>query len=428
RGAEALATLVRRGEAVDDALATLAASLEAGPAELADDAQVCNCNGVCKGDIMRAVTEDGASTPREVMAMTRAGTGCGSCKAMIVDIVALAAGGEVADEPAYLCPCRRQTREDLAAVIREQGLTSVSEVSGACGTGRECGACKPALAYLVSEVNANRHREERDARFINDRVHANIQKDGTFSVVPRMHGGVTTPAELRRIADVAEKYEIPLVKVTGGQRLDLLGVRKQDLPRVWEELGMPSGHAYGKAVRTVKSCVGTNWCRFGVQDSTGLAIDLEMRYRGLRSPHKLKMAVSGCVRECAEAQCKDVGVIATERGWNLWVAGNGGARPRHADLLASDVDTATLIRLIDRFVMFYIRTADRLQRTATWLDSLEGGIEYLRRVVVDDSLGLADELEAQMSRHVKRYRCEWAETLEDPVRLRRFRTYVNAPA
>ncbi|HWI70627.1 MAG TPA: nitrite reductase large subunit NirB [Baekduia sp.] len=388
RGAEALSTLVRRGEAVDDALATLAASLEAGPAEMADDVQVCNCNGVCKGDIVRSVTEDGASTPREVMAMTRAGTGCGSCKSLVIDIVALAAGGEVADEPAYLCPCRQQTREDLVAVIREQGLESVSEVSRSCGTGRECGACKPALAYLVSEINANRHREERDARFINDRVHGNIQKDGTFSVVPRMYGGVTTPAELRRIADVAEKYEIPLVKVTGGQRLDLLGVRKQDLPKVWEELGMPSGHAYAKAVRTVKTCVGSDFCRFGLADSMGLGVEMEREWEGLHTPAKVKSGVSGCARNCAEATIKDIGLVAVgDDRWQVRVGGAAGGNVREADVLCTVDSRAEALRISTTFLQYYRENADFKERTYDFVPRL--GLDAIRHAVTDPETSAA---------------------------------------
>jgi nitrite reductase (NADH) large subunit len=388
RGAEALSTLVRRGEAVGDALATLAASLEAGPAEMADDVQVCNCNGVCKGDIMRAVAQDGASTPREVMAMTRAGTGCGSCKPLVVDIVALAAGGEVADEPHYLCPCRRQTREDLAAVIREQGLESVSEVSAACGTGRECGACKPGLAYLVSEVNANRHREERDARFINDRVHGNIQKDGTFSVVPRMRGGVTTPAELRRIADVAEKYEIPLVKVTGGQRIDLLGVRKQDLPKIWDELGMPSGHAYAKAVRTVKTCVGSDFCRFGLADSMGTGIEMEQAWEGLHTPAKVKGGVSGCARNCAEATIKDIGLVAVgDDRWQVRVGGAAGGNVREADVLCTVDSRAEALRVTTTFLQYYRENADFKERTYDFVPRV--GLDAIREAVMDPEAGAA---------------------------------------
>ncbi|MGH2943370.1 MAG: nitrite reductase large subunit NirB, partial [Solirubrobacteraceae bacterium] len=321
RGAEALVAAVRAGEPVDDLLRTLSDASLAGPADLPDTAQICDCNGVCKGALVEAVTEGGCATPREVMAVTRAGTGCGSCRPAVIEIVAAATGG-LSDEPAYLCPCRKQTREQLAGRIREDGMESVSEVATACGTGRECGVCKPALAYLVSEVCANSHREERDARFINDRVHANIQRDGTFSVVPRMYGGVTTPDELRRIADVADKYEVPLVKVTGGQRLDLLGVSKADLPGIWEELGMPSGHAYAKAVRTVKTCVGSDFCRFGLGDSIGLGIEMEKAWEGVHTPHKVKSGVSGCARNCAEATVKDIGLVAIGDGsWQVRIGG-----------------------------------------------------------------------------------------------------------
>ncbi|WP_205697694.1 nitrite reductase large subunit NirB [Conexibacter sp. SYSU D00693] len=388
RGAEALLGLVRRGDEVEDPLAVLAASAEAGPAEWSDDTQVCDCNGVCKGQITAAVTEEGARTPREVMAMTRAGTGCGSCKATVVDLVALAAGGEVADEPAYLCPCKRQTREDLAAVVREQGLESVSEVSAACGTGRDCGACKPALAYLVSEVNANRHREERHARFINDRVHANIQKDGTFSVVPRMYGGVTTPEELRRIADVAEQFDVPLVKVTGGQRLDLLGVKKQDLPAVWEALGMPSGHAYAKAVRTVKTCVGEDFCRFGLGDSMGLGVELEKAWEGLHTPHKVKAGVSGCARNCAEATIKDVGLVAVGEGrWQVRVGGAAGGNVREADVLATVDSRAEALRVATTFLQLYRENADFKERTYDFVP--RWGLDRIREEVLGEASGAA---------------------------------------
>jgi nitrite reductase (NADH) large subunit len=263
----------------------------------------------------------------------------------------------------------------------------------------------------------------------NDHFLANMQKDGTYSVVPRLPGGEVTPDKLRVIADVAADFGL-YMKITGAQRIDLFGARLDELPRIWQRLvdvGLESGHAYGKALRTVKSCVGDTWCRFGVQDSVGLAIALELRYRGLRAPHKLKSAVSGCARECAEAQGKDFGVVATEKGWNLYVCGNGGFKPRHAQLLASDLDTETLIRYCDRFLMFYVRTADRLQRTAPWLESLDGGIDYLRSVVVDDILGIGAELEADMERHVGTYSDEWADVLADPVKLRRFVSFVNAP-
>jgi nitrite reductase (NADH) large subunit len=270
--------------------------------------------------------------------------------------------------------------------------------------------------------------EQASLQDTNDHFLANLQRDGTYSVVPRVPGGEITPDQLVTIGLVARDFGL-YTKITGGQRIDLFGARVDQLPEIWARLidaGMESGHAYGKALRTVKSCVGHTWCRYGVQDSTAMAIRLELRYRGLRAPHKLKSAVSGCVRECAEAQSKDFGVIATEEGWNLFVGGNGGARPQHAVLLAEGLDDETLIRYIDRFLGYYIRTAERLERTAPWLNRLDGGIEHLRRVVVEDALGLAAEIEADMARHVEGYECEWTATLADPVRLRRFRTFVNA--
>jgi nitrite reductase (NADH) large subunit len=262
----------------------------------------------------------------------------------------------------------------------------------------------------------------------NDRFLANLQKDGTYSVIPRIPGGEITPEKLIAIGVVAQKFRL-YTKITGGQRIDLLGARVEQLPAIWKELvdaGLESGHAYGKAVRTVKSCVGSTWCRYGVQDSVSMAITLENRYRGIRSPHKLKLAVSGCTRECAEAQSKDVGVIATEKGWNLYVCGNGGMKPRHADLLARDVDDATLIRFIDRFLMFYIRTADRLQRTSVWLENLEGGLDYVRSVVCEDSLGIGAELESDMRGLVASYECEWKKAITDPEIAKRFRHFVNS--
>ncbi|MGI9100174.1 MAG: nitrite reductase large subunit NirB [Solirubrobacteraceae bacterium] len=386
RGAESLVAAVRAGDLVDNPLQALADASLAGPADLPDTAQICDCNGVCKGALVEAVTEGGCATPREVMAVTRAGTGCGSCRPAVVEIVAAATGG-LSDEPAYLCPCRKQTREQLAVHIREDGMQSVSEVAAACGTGRECGVCKPALAYLVSEVCANTHREERDARFINDRVHANIQRDGTFSVVPRMYGGVTTPAELRRIADVAEKYEVPLVKVTGGQRLDLLGVRKQDLPAIWRDLDMPSGHAYAKAVRTVKTCVGTDFCRFGLGDSIGLGIEMEKLWEGLHTPHKVKSGVSGCPRNCAEATVKDIGCVAVEGGWQVRAGGAAGGNVREADILATVESRAEALRVATTFLQFYRENADYKERTYDFIPRI--GLEKVREIVLGEQTGAA---------------------------------------
>ncbi|MEA2189727.1 MAG: nitrite reductase large subunit [Solirubrobacteraceae bacterium] len=386
RGSESLVAAVRSGDLIDNPLQALADASLAGPADLPDTAQICDCNGVCKGTLIEAVTEGGCATPREVMAVTRAGTGCGSCRPAVIEIVAAATGG-LSDEPTYLCPCRKQTREQLAAQIREDGMQSVSEVADACGTGRECGVCKPALAYLVSEVCANTHREERDARFINDRVHANIQRDGTFSVVPRMYGGVCTPDELRRIADVADKYEVPLVKVTGGQRLDLLGVRKQDLPDIWRDLGMPSGHAYAKAVRTVKTCVGTDFCRFGLGDSIGLGIEMEKLWEGLHTPHKVKSGVSGCPRNCAEATVKDIGCVAVEGGWQVRAGGAAGGNVREADILATVQTRAEALRVATTFLQYYRENADYKERTYDFIPRI--GLEKVREIVLGETSGAA---------------------------------------
>jgi nitrite reductase (NADH) large subunit len=384
RGTEDLLDAIRSGEEVADPLPRLAAAAQATAAELPDSAQICNCNGVCKREIVGAVRTDGCATALEVMTRTRAGTGCGSCKATVKELVALETGG-LADEPAFLCPCRRQTREQLAAAIREHGLTAVSEVAAACGTGRECGACKPALAYLVSEINANRHHEERAARFINDRVHANIQNDGTFSVVPRMYGGVTSPDELRRIADAAERYGVRMVKVTGGQRIDLLGVRKQDLPAIWRDIGMPSGHAYAKAIRTVKTCVGTDFCRFGVGNSIALGIELEKQWEGLHTPAKVKSGVSGCPRNCAEATVKDIGVVAVEGGWQIRVGGAAGATVREADVLATVTTPEEVVRIATTLLQYYREHGEYKERLYDFVPRI--GLEELRDVVLDEQEG-----------------------------------------
>jgi len=379
RGSEALLAAVKAGETMADPLGSLAAAAELGAEDLPDQAQVCNCNGVCKASLLEAVAE-GCATPREVMARTRAGTGCGSCKGLVVEIVSGATGG-LSDEPAYLCPCRKQTREQLAAEIRRDGHESVSAVAQACGTGRECGVCKPALAYLVSEVTANRHREERDARFINDRVHANIQRDGKFSVVPRIRGGVVTPDELRRIADVAERYEVPMVKITGGQRIDLLGVQKQDLPAMWRELGMPSGHAYSKAIRTVKTCVGTDFCRYGLGDAIGLGIEMETAWEGLHTPHKVKSGVSGCPRNCAEATVKDIGCVAVEGGWQVRGGGAAGGNVREADILATVETPTEALKLATTFLQYYRENAEYKERTYDFIPRI--GLDQVREVVLD---------------------------------------------
>jgi len=406
-----------------------AASPLVGVGALADSAMICSCNNVDKGAICAAVA-GGAADVSSIKACTKAGTGCGGCVPLVTDILRdeqRKAGVVVANT---LCEHFAYSRQELFDIVRVHRITSFSEVLTAHGIGRGCEICKPAVASMLASLS-NGHildGEQAAIQDSNDHFLANLQRDGTYSVVPRVPGGEITPDQLIALGEVAKEFNL-YTKITGGQRIDLFGASVDQLPHIWRRLvdvGMESGHAYGKALRTVKSCVGSTWCRFGVQDSTTLAIDLELRYRGLRAPHKIKGGVSGCTRECAEAQSKDFGVIATERGWNLYVGGNGGMRPQHAELLAADLDRDTVFRYLDRFLMFYVRTADRLERTAVWLGKLDGGIEYLRRVVIDDVLGICAELEADMARHAESYECEWKATIDDPERLERFRTFVNS--
>jgi nitrite reductase (NADH) large subunit len=400
-----------------------------GPAvgSLPGDAQVCSCHAVTKRDICAAIGEHNLTDVASIKACTKAGTGCGSCVPLLKTL--LAESGAVVSSA--LCEHFAQTRAQLFDIVRVSGIRTFTELVERHGRGRGCDICKPVVASILASLG-NGHildGEQAALQDTNDHFLANIQKNGSYSVIPRIPGGEITPQKLLVIAEVARDFDL-YTKITGGQRIDLLGARVEQLPAIWRRLvdaGFESGHAYGKALRTVKSCVGSSWCRYGVQDSVSLAIELELRYRGLRSPHKIKAAVSGCARECAEAQSKDVGVIATEQGWNLYVGGNGGFRPRHADLLLADVDTATLLRTIDRFLMFYVRTADRLQRTAAWVESLDGGLSYLRSVIVDDGLGICAELDEAMTHHVEAYRDEWADVLDDPDRLGRFVSFVNAP-
>jgi nitrite reductase (NADH) large subunit len=381
RGAELLTDAVRRGAIAEDPLALLADASGATGADLSDETQVCNCNGISKGEIVTAIRERSLGSTQEVIAVTRAGSGCGSCKPLVTELLAIERGA-VAEEPNYLCPCRRQTREELAAIVCEREIISVGELGQACGAGRDCGACKPGLSYLIEERQAGRFREERHARFINDRVHANIQKDGTFSVVPRIRGGVVTPDELRRIADVAEKYGLPMLKITGGQRIDLLGVQKEQLPAIWEDLGMPSGYAYAKAVRTVKTCVGSDFCRFGLGDSISLGIELEEAMEGLHTPHKVKSAVAGCPRNCAEAYVKDIGLVAVEGSrWEIYVGGAAGSTIRKGDLLATVDSPAQARRVALAYLQHYREHGEHLERTYAFQERV--GIEPVRAAVLD---------------------------------------------
>ena len=419
---------------IDGILFSGSSAVGVGPDSLPGDAVICSCNNVRKEQITAAVEQDGVCELKALKACTRAGTGCGSCTPIVQTLMHAALERQGITVDRSLCEHFAYTRRELFDMIRVRGLSTFSDAIGQLGNGRGCDICKPVVASILATQAPAHVLEGENAALqdTNDHAMANLQRNGTYSVVPRLPAGEVTPDGLIAIGEIARDFGL-YTKITGGQRIDMFGARIEQLPEIWRRLvahGFESGHAYGKALRTVKSCVGSDWCRYGVQDSTGMARMLELRYRGLRSPHKLKSAVSGCARECAEAQSKDFGVIATENGWNLYVGGNGGMRPRHADLLATDVDSVTLIRLIDRFLMYYIRTADRLQRTSTWLESLgsasETGLEHVRRVVVDDALGLGEELEADMERHVAGYADEWAQTLADPEKLARFTSFINA--
>jgi nitrite reductase (NADH) large subunit len=402
---------------------------DASSAEAPDTLQVCSCNNVSKGQICTAIVDKEAVTVGKIKSCTRAGSGCGGCVPLVTDILnaTLMRLGK-ATKP-RLCEHFAYTRQELYEIVRVKRLETWEQVLSAAGQGFGCEICKPAVASILASVfNAFivKHDTLQDT---NDRYLANIQRQGLYSIVPRVPGGEITPKKLMALGRIAEKYGL-YTKITGGQRIDLFGARVNQLPDIWQELiaeGFESGHAYGKALRTVKSCVGSTWCRFGLHDSVGFAIRVEERYRGIRAPHKLKSAVSGCVRECAEAQSKDFGIIATDKGWNLYVCGNGGARPRHADLLASDIDEQTVIKYIDRFLMFYIATADKLTRTSVWLDKMQGGIEHLKDVIIKDSLGICARLEQDMQYLVDTYRCEWAAVVNDPVARQKFAHFANSP-
>lgn len=392
-------------------------------------ATICSCHNVSKSDIIDAVTE-GNCQLADVKSCTKASTGCGGCAALLKNVFDAELEKRGIEVKKDLCEHFAYSRVELFHLIQVGRIRSFSDLIEKHGQGLGCEVCKPAVGSILASV-WNEHvllPDHISLQDTNDTYLANMQKDGTYSVVPRIAGGEITPEKLIVLGTVAKKYNL-YTKITGGQRVDLFGARVEQLPLIWEELieaGFETGHAYAKALRTVKSCVGNTWCRFGVQDSVTQAIDLENRYKGLRAPHKLKMAVSGCTRECAEAQSKDIGVIATENGWNLYVCGNGGMKPRHADLFATDLDTPTLYRYIDRVLMFYVRTADRLQRTSVWMENLEGGLNYLKQVVIEDSLGICEELEAQMQHVVDSYHCEWTSVTKNNQSRKRFRQFVNS--
>ncbi len=406
------------------------ASSEGGASvmNLSDEALICSCEAVTKGAICSQVTDNKLFTFDEIKKCTKAGTGCGGCVPMLKDLIAGSMKSMGRMVKTNLCEHFDYSRQELLSLVKFKKIKTFDDIIDTLGKGAGCEVCKPAVASILASLWNEPIQKQATIQDSNDRFLANIQKGGTYSVVPRIAGGEITPEKLIIIGQVAQKYSL-YTKITGGQRIDLFGAHVGDLPAIWEELiaaGFESGHAYGKSLRTVKSCVGSTWCRYGLHDSVTFAIEIENRYKGLRSPHKLKSAVSGCVRECAEAQSKDFGIIATEKGWNLFVCGNGGSKPQHAVLLATDIDSATVLKYIDRFLMFYIRTAEPLQRTAPWLNKMEGGIEYLREVVVHDSLGIAPELEAEMDAQVKTYICEWKQAIETPDIRKRFTHFVNS--
>jgi nitrite reductase (NADH) large subunit len=402
-----------------------------GVMALPDEALICSCEAVTKGAICHEIVENKITTFDGIKKCTKAGTGCGGCVPMVKDLINETMKSQGVFVRNVICEHFNYTRQELFDLVKIKGYRTYDEVLDNLGHGDGCELCKPPVASIIASLWNEMILEKGNATVqdSNDRFLANIQKNGTYSVVPRIPGGEITPEKLIVIGQVALQYNL-YTKITGGQRIDLFGAHVGDLPDIWEKLvnaGFESGHAYGKSLRTVKSCVGSTWCRFGVQDAVSFAIEVEERYRGLRSPHKLKSAVSGCTRECAEAQSKDFGIIATEKGWNLYVCGNGGVKPRHAELLATDIDSETCLKYIDRFLMFYIKTAEPLTRTAPWLDKMEGGINYLKTVVVDDVLGMGETWDAEMQLLVEAYKCEWKEVVENPELRKRFTHFVNAP-
>jgi nitrite reductase (NADH) large subunit len=400
----------------------------AGVMNLPDDALICSCEAVSKLAICSAVN-DGASGIDDIKKCTKAGTGCGGCVPLVKDLIAgtMKANGQYVKN--IICEHFDYSRQELFDVVKINKLKNYDLVLDHFGKGDGCEVCKPAVASILSSLWNDVIVKQDTIQDSNDRYLANIQKGGTYSVVPRIPGGEITPDKLIVIGQVAKRYGL-YTKITGGQRIDMFGAHVNDLPAIWEELidaGFESGHAYGKSLRTVKSCVGSTWCRYGLHDSVSFAIEIEERYKGVRSPHKLKGGVSGCVRECAEAQAKDFGIIATEKGWNLYVCGNGGSKPQHAQLLATDIDSATCIKYLDRFLMFYIKTADPLTRTATWLNKMDGGIAYLKNVIINNSLDINEQLEEEMQELVNTYHCEWKEVVENDELRKRFVHFINAP-
>lgn len=396
--------------------------------DLPDTAVVCSCEAVTKGAICCSVLEDGNENLKAVAKATKAATGCGGCKPMVVDLITESLKSLGKTVKVQICEHFEYSRQELFDIVKLRGLQDYDALLDSVGKGHGCEVCKPAVAAIFASIYNETANKQNTIQDTNDRYLANIQRNGTYSVVPRVAGGEITPKQLMAMGRIAQKYDL-YTKITGGQRIDMFGAKLHELPLIWEELikeGFETGQAYGKSLRTVKSCVGSTWCRYGMDESVSFAVEIENRYKGIRSPHKFKGGVSGCIRECAEARGKDFGFIAVEGGWNVYVGGNGGANPKHAILLAEKVDKETAIKYVDRFIMFYIKTALPLQRTAPWLDKLEGGITYLQNVIINDSLGIVDELDTEMQSLVNSYKCEWTEAIETPEIRERYTHFVNS--
>ncbi|WP_299682177.1 nitrite reductase large subunit NirB [uncultured Tenacibaculum sp.] len=397
--------------------------------DLPNEAQICSCESVTKVQICEIIENGQASDLADVVSCTKAGTGCGGCKPMVSDLTNATLKSLGIEVKNSICEHFDLNRQDLYKIIQVKGYKTFNEVLDNHGNGGHgCELCKPLVASLMASINADTANEEYAIQDSNDRFMANIQRNGTYSVVPRVPGGEITPDKLIALGQIAKKYDL-YTKITGGVRVDLFGATLNQLPLIWKDLinhGFESGHAYGKSLRTVKTCVGSTWCRYGMDESVSFGIELENRYRGIRAPHKIKGGVSGCIRECAEARGKDFGLIAVEGGWNLYLGGNGGANPRHAELFAEQIDNETVIKYLDRYLMFYMRTAKPLQRTAAWQERLEGGLEYLKEVIIDDKLGIVENLEQEMQTLVNRYKCEWTQAVNDPEMMKRFNHFVNS--
>ena len=411
--------MMRKNEDVSGmtSVSILSSGCEAGAegdvASMADDDLVCGCNGVSKGTIVNAIKENGLTTVDEVGGCTNAGRSCGRCKSTISSILSytLGAGYDQSSQKESICGCTTLSRDEVVAEIKEKGLTTVKEVMNVLDWKNEegCSKCRPALNYYLGMIYMDQYKDDRDSRLVNEKMHANIQKDGSYTVIPRMYGGVTTAQDLKTIAEVAEKYEVPLVKLTGGQRIGLFGVKKCDLPAIWEELDMPSGYAYGKTLRTVKTCVGSQFCRYGTQDSMGLGIKLEQKFERLDTPHKVKMSASGCPRNCSESGIKDIGFVGVDDGYEVYVGGNGGTDLRAGDLLGKVRNDEEALELTSAYLQYYRETAQYLERTSKWLERV--GLDHIKEVLASEETrkSLNQRLDATLSR----YSDPWQEALQN---------------